>query len=304
MQVASKKKSRLDQDGSRLGDAMIILAMIVVCFVTIYPLYYVFILSISEPIYASTLRVYVLPKGLFFDTYKIIMRTNLLWRSYLNTIIYVVAQTGLTLLTSVLAGYVLTNKRFAGRKLVTVFLLIPMYFGGGMIPTYLLIAKLGLLNTYSALILPGAYSIWYIILTRTFFLSIPEEVRESARMDGANNFTTLFRIYLPLSKPIMAVIGIYCIVGVWNSWFSSNIYQSNEKIQPLQMFLRRVLVEQTVDMSKGMTADEAAMAAQKRLTSNQLKYAMIVFSTLPVLVVYPFLQKYFVKGVMLGSLKG
>ena len=228
----------------------------------------------------------------------------MLWRSYANTAVYVVSQTFLTILTSILAGYVLTNKRFVGRKAVTIFLLIPMYFSGGMIPSFILITKLGLYNTMMALILPGAYSIWYIILCRTFFMSIPEDVRDSARIDGANNYITLFRIYLPLSKPIIAVIAIYCIVGVWNSWFASNIYQSNEKIQPLQMFLRRVLVEQTVDMSKGMTADEAAMAAQKKLTSNQLKYAMIIFSTLPVLVVYPFLQKHFVKGVMLGSLKG
>lgn len=303
MQVVSKKR-KLDQDGSILGDMFVILAMIVICIITIYPLYYVLILSISEPAYASTMRVYFWPKGLFFDSYKIIMRTNLLWRSYANTIIYVVSQTLLTLLTSILAGYVLTNKRFVGRRAVTIFLLIPMYFSGGMIPSFILITRLGLYNTMMALILPGAYSIWYIILCRTFFMSIPEDVRDSARIDGASNYTTLFRIYLPLSKPILAVIGIYCIVGVWNSWFSSNIYQSNEQIQPLQMFLRRVLVEQTVDMSKGMTADEAAMAAQKKLTSNQLKYSMIIFSTLPVLVVYPFLQKHFVKGVMLGSLKG
>lgn len=266
-------------------------------------MYYVFILSISDPIEAASMRVYFYPKGMYFRAYAILATDMKMWRSYGYTIFYVVSTTILVLLTSITCAYPLTYKKLIGRKFIVTFLLVPMYFAGGLIPSFLLISKLGLYNTVWALIIPSSFNIWYIILTRTYFTSIPESLRESARIDGANNFTILFDIYTPLSKPILAVVSIYTIVNVWNSWFTSMVYQPDTTIQPLQMYLRRVLVEQTVDLSKLSMAEAEAMARLK-LSNNQLKYAMIIFTTLPVLFTYPFFQKYFVKGVMLGSLKG
>ena len=302
--MSKRSTSRINRDGTVVGDAILYAIMALVIFVTVYPVYYVIILSISDPLEAATMRVYLYPKGLYFGAYEIIASNPALWRSYAYTIFYVVSQTVLTLLTSVLIGYVLTVKKLIGRKYLVVYLLIPMYFGGGLIPTFILISNLGLLNTVWALVLPGSYSIWYMILVRSYFASLDEGLRESARMDGANHFTILFRIYLPLSKPILAVVAIYTIVGVWNAWFNSNVYQTDQTIQPLQMYLRRVLITQEVDMRAGMSQSEMESLARRQLTNNQLKYAMIAFTTIPVLLVYPFFQKYFVKGVMLGSLKG
>jgi len=285
------------------GDIAINLIMILICFITLYPMYYVFILSISDPVAAASMKVYLYPKGLYFRSYSILASDGNMWRSYGYTIFYVVANTLLVLLTCITCAYPLTSKKLVGRKFVVAFLLVPMYFGGGLIPSFLLISKLGLYNTVWALIIPSCFNVWYIILTRTFFAGIPESLRESARIDGANNFTILSRIYVPLSKPILAVVGIYTIVNVWNSWFPSMVYQPDTAIQPLQMYLRRVLIEQTVDLTKLSQAEAEAMARQK-LSNNQLKYSMIIFTTLPVIFTYPFFQKYFVKGVMLGSLKG
>lgn len=299
----SKSNKNTIRHNSGIGDFIIVLLMILVCFITLYPMYYVFILSISDPLQAATMQVYLLPKGLYFRAYTILAQDMNIWRSYGYTLLYVVSGTLLTLFTSATAAYSLTSPKLVGRKFLVVYLLIPMYFSGGLIPSFLLISKLGLYNTVWALILPSSFSIWYIILTRTYFASLPETLRESARIDGANNFTILARIYLPLAKPILAVVAIYTIVGIWNSWFNSMVYQPNTQIQPLQMYLRRVLIEQTVDLTK-LTAAEAEAMARLRLSNSQLKYSMIIFTTLPVLFAYPFFQKYFVKGVMLGSLKG
>lgn len=309
MSELTKKKlfhyrKALNQDGTLFGDIVIIISMVLVCFITIYPLWYVFILSISDPIHAATMQVYTIPKGLYFDTYALIAKKAELWRSYGYTILYVVSQTLLTLLTSLLMGYVLSTKKLFMRKFLVFYILIPMYFGGGLIPTFLLISRLGLYNTIWALILPGSYSIWYMILVRTYFTSLGESLRESARIDGAGHYTILFKIYIPLAKPILAVIAIYTVVGVWNSYFSSLVYQPNAAIQPLQMYLRSVLVTETVDMQAGMSATEMEALVRKQLSNNQIKHAMIMFTTLPVLFVYPWFQKHFVKGVMLGSLKG
>ncbi len=309
MSELTKKKlfhyrKALNQDGTLFGDIVIIISMVLVCFITIYPLWYVFILSISDPIHAATMQVYTIPKGLYFDTYALIAKKTELWRSYGYTILYVVSQTLLTLLTSLLMGYVLSTKKLFMRKFLVFYILIPMYFGGGLIPTFLLISRLGLYNTIWALILPGSYSIWYMILVRTYFTSLGESLRESARIDGAGHYTILFKIYIPLAKPILAVIAIYTVVGVWNSYFSSLVYQPNAAIQPLQMYLRSVLVTETVDMQAGMSATEMEALVRKQLSNNQIKHAMIMFTTLPVLFVYPWFQKHFVKGVMLGSLKG
>ena len=195
-------------------------------------------------------------------------------------------------------------RKLYGRKFVTFFLLIPMYVAGGIIPEFILMTKLGLYNTPWALILPGSYSIWYIILTRSYFHSIPESLRESAKLDGANSYRILWNVYLPTSKPILAVVALYTIIGVWNSWYHASIYITEHDWQPLQLYLRRILIEQTEQLGDSMNDAEALRRMQEsQISNNQMKYTVIIVSSLPMLIAYPFFQNYFVKGVMLGSLK-
>ena len=268
-------------------------------------MYYVLVLSLSAPREALTMSVYWWPKGFFLDSYTRILSDNQLWTSYRNTIIYCSSRAVLTLLTSVMAAYPLTVPHLFGRKFVTMFLLIPMYVTGGIIPEFILMTKLGLYNTPWALILPGSYSIWYIILVRSYFRTVPEALRESAKIDGANSYQILKDVFLPTSKPILAVVALYTIIGVWNSWYHASVYITDREWQPLQLFLRRVLVEQTEQLANTafVDAEAAERAQEQQISNNQLKYTIIIISSLPMLIAYPFFQKYFVQGVMLGSLK-
>lgn len=306
MTTAERTRRNANQikDGSAAATAVLYVFAVLICIITLYPMYYVVIKSISDPQIALTHPVLFYPQGLYFGSYSLILRDKDMWIAYGNTLIYVASTTILMILTSVTAAYPLVNNKLAGRKFLVAYLLIPMYFGGGMIPSFLLINRLGLYNTRLALIIPGAVGIWNIILTRTYFASLPGELSEAAFIDGANNYQVLFRIFIPLAKPIIAVIAIYTIVGVWNSWFGANIYQTNTKLHPLQMYLQRVLISQSVDLNKLKTKEEIEEAYQVALGAQQLKYAMIVFITLPILFIYPLFQKQFMKGIMLGSLKG
>ena len=299
----TKNPNRI-RDGSSAATAALYVLSIIICIVTLYPMYYVIIKSISDPQLTLTRPVILYPQGLYFGAYELIFRNKDMWIAYGNTLIYVTTTTILMIMTSVMAAYPLISKKLAGRKFVVAYLLIPMYFGGGLIPSFLLINSLGLYNTRLALIIPGAVGIWNIILTRTYFASIPGELSEAAYIDGASTYQVLFQIYVPLAKPIIAVIAIYTIVGVWNSWFGANIYQTKTELHPLQMYLQRVLISQSVDLNKLKTKEEIEQARQVALGAQQLKYALIVFITLPILCVYPLFQKQFMKGIMLGSLKG
>jgi len=296
-------KSNKISEGSRVATILIYCCIIAICFVTIYPMYYVLILSLSEPAAAMTMKVYTIPKGFSLDSYKVLVKDAEMWRAYLNTILYALSTTVLMVLTCVFAAYPLTSKKLRGRKFINTFLLIPMYFSGGMIPSFLLITQLGLYDNPLSMILPSCFSIWNIILVKAFFSGIPETLREAAKIDGANTYQILFQIYLPMSMPIIAVICVYTIVGVWNSWFNAMIYLPHTTWQPLQLYLRRVLVENTRSVAQFLDPAEAKMLALKQMSNAQMQYAMIIFSTLPILATYPFFQKYFVKGVTLGSLK-
>ena len=303
--ISTSNKVNRIRDRSPLSRAILYFVAALVAFITIYPMYYVLVLSLSAPREALTMRVYWWPKGFFLDSYTRILSDNQLWTSYRNTIIYCSSRAVLTLLTSVMAAYPLTVPHLFGRKFVTMFLLIPMYVTGGIIPEFILMTKLGLYNTPWSLILPGSYSIWYIILVRSYFRTVPEALRESAKIDGANSYQILKDVFLPTSKPILAVVALYTIIGVWNSWYHASVYITDREWQPLQLFLRRVLVEQTEQLSNLAFADAEAVerAQEQQISNNQLKYTIIIISSLPMLVAYPFFQKYFVQGVMLGSLK-
>ena len=299
-----KKNRNAIREGSRFADAAIYFIAAIVAFITLYPLYHVLILSLSEPEIAATMRVYWFPKGLYWGGYEKIFEDVRLWISYRNTLIYAGVEAVGMLFTCCTFAYALSWKKLRGRSWINAFILIPMYFSGGIIPLFLLMINFGLYNTPWALILPGCYSIWYIILVRSYFSSIPETLREAARIDGANHYQTLWSIYLPISKPILAVIALYTIVGVWNSWYHPALFLTDTNLQPLQLYLRRVLVEQTISFTEDFASAEMLVAYQEeKISNNQLKYTVIIVSTLPMIVAYPFFQRYFIKGVMLGSLK-
>ena len=283
-----------------LFDVIVLILSAGACFITIYPMWYVIIMSISDPVVAAGSGVTFWPSGFYLGSYQIILREMEFWLSARNSVLYVLVGLALMLVTTLLVAYPLTRPNLKGRKACVIFLLIPMYFSGGMIPSFILITKLGLYNTPWATILPGAYGIWNIILCKTYLQSIPHELAEAAYIDGAGNMQALTRIYLPLSKPVLAVISIYTIVGIWNSWFGAKLYQPNPAIQPVQLYLQKVLVEQSIDLSKmmeqNMTQEMIEAMTAKAMSARQLKYSMIVVVTLPIIMV--------VKGVMLGSLKG
>ena len=307
----SKRNPNKIKEGSSIATFLVHVLLIVLALICIYPIWYTFIISLSSPIVTRTLDVFLLPDTIYLGSYEQILSDTQVWYGYANTILYAATCCVGMLVTCAMTAYPLTSPLLVGKRIMVFFILIPMYFGGGLIPTFLWMNKLGLYDSRWAIILPGIVSMWYIVLVRTFFASIPEELRESARIDGANNYQILFNVYVPTSKPIMAVIAIYTIVAQWNSYFAAMVYLTTQNKQPLQLYLRRMLILQqqaaaAADGSSGQggTSEGAEEAMKMALSADQLKYTIIVVSTLPMLIVYPFLQKYFVKGVMVGSLKG
>ena len=307
----SKRNPNKIKEGSSVATFLVHVLLVILALICIYPIWYTFIISLSSPIVARTLDVFLLPDTIYLGSYEQTLADPLVWSGYANTILYAGSCCVGMLVTCAMTAYPLTSPLLVGKRIMVFFILIPMYFGGGLIPTFLWMNKLGLYDSRWAIILPGIVSMWYIVLVRTFFASIPEELRESARIDGANNYQILFNVYVPTSKPIMAVIAIYTIVAQWNSYFAAMVYLTTQSKQPLQLYLRRMLIlqqqaAQAADGSSGQggTSEGAEEAMKMALSADQLKYTIIVVSTLPMLIVYPFLQKYFVKGVMVGSLKG
>lgn len=297
------KRRKGIKEGNPVYTVLLYILAALTAVITLYPMYYVLILSLSEPQFAATMKVYTLPKGLNFDAYEMIIADTKMWRAYANTLLYVIPTTILMIVTSTLVAYGLNYRKLIGRKIINMYLLIPMYFSGGMIPSFLLITKLGLYDSPLSQIIPACFSIWNIILVKAYFKSIPESLSEAAKMDGAGVLQILTKIFIPLGKPIFAVVAVYTIVGVWNSWFNAMLYLPHTEWQPLQLYLRRVLVETQATITELMDAEVAKEAVRRQMSTVQLKYAMIIFSSLPVLCTYPFFQKYFVKGMVLGSLK-
>jgi putative aldouronate transport system permease protein len=273
--------------------------------IVLYPLIYIISASISNPQAVNSGEMWLFPKGFTMEGYKTILQNNSIWRGYLNTIYYTVLGTSINLIVTLPAAYALSRPDFYGHKTFTTFMLITMFVSGGLIPSYLLVKNLHMLNTVWALVLPGAVSVYNIVVTRTFFqTTIPREMEEAAIIDGCSDFKLFFKIILPLSTPIIAVMALF--YGVGNSYFSALIYLSDKSMYPLQMVLREILVLN--DMSStptgGMTAEMAELMYSKQQLAAIIKYGVMIVSTLPIIVVYPFLQKYFVKGMMVGSVKG
>ncbi|MCL6605960.1 MAG: carbohydrate ABC transporter permease [Paenibacillus sp.] len=290
------KPTRMDKVVLTINYVLLYLAVLLI----LVPLVYVVIASFMEP-------TALLNKGISFNLsdysvegYKLILSNEAMLRGFVNAVFYSSAFAFLTVAVSIFAGYSLSVDEFVGKKFFMTVFVFTMFFGGGLIPTFLVIKQLGMLNTVWAIIVPGAVSVWNIILARTFFKGIPRELNEAAKVDGATEMLIFFRIVLPLSKPIIFVLALYAFVGQWNSYFDAMIYLDNAKLYPLQLVLRSILVQNQID--PGMITDRTAMAEMKRL-SEIIKYASIVISSLPLIVMYPFFQKYFEKGVMVGSLK-
>ncbi|PIH60083.1 carbohydrate ABC transporter permease [Paenibacillus sp. LK1] len=292
----------VESRGDRIFNIVNHFLLIIITLIVIYPLVFVLSASFSDPQAVLRGEMFLWPKGINLHSYEKIFQNKDILRGYTNTLIYTSVGTLINLVMTILAAYPLSRKDFIGRNAIMALFVFTMFFSGGLIPTYLLIKNLGMLNTFWVMIIPNAVSIWNIIIMRTFFQqSIPNELHEAATIDGCSNIQTLTRIILPLSMPIIAVTILFYAVGHWNAFFNAMLYLSDKDKFPLQLILREILIQgQTNDMVKMST--ESAIKQQREVEG--IKYAVLVVANIPVLLLYPFLQRYFVKGVMIGAIKG
>lgn len=303
MPAPRKRENRIRQRWEdNVFDVISTLFLIICTVLVAYPLLYVVSASFSSTSAVMAGRVWIIPVEPSLAAYEAVFKNSMILTGYANSLLYTITGTAIIMALTLLSGFCLSRRDFFGRGVCSALLVFTMFFSGGLIPSYLLIKDLKMLNTIWALILPNAISAWYIILTRTFLQSsIPEDLYESASLDGCSIYGMLWYIALPLCGSIMAVVGLYSAVGIWNSYFDAFIYISEKSKYPLQVVLRNILILNQVDISAA--ADLRDMASRQGM-SNLLKYAIIVVSSAPLLLLYPFVQRYFVKGIMIGSLKG
>lgn len=304
MQKKSIPKKRSGSYADKIFDIVNVIIMIILIIVFAWPLWFVLIASISSPREVWLGNVLLFPKNITVLSYEKLLAYKNIWVGYGNTIFYTIVGTLMNLVLTVCCAYPLSRKDFMPRRILLLLFMFTMYFSGGMIPRYLIVNRLGLLNTRWAMIIPNVISVYNMVIVRTYFInSIPNELQEAAFLDGANSAQYLFKVVLPLSKPVLAVIGLYYGVEHWNDFYSALLYIYDESLLPLQSFLRDLLMTSklALDTSNGM--DATAIEAQAQLAET-LKYSTIIVAAIPILCVYPFIQKFFVKGVMIGSVKG
>jgi len=265
------------------------------------PLIYVILASFIDPVVLTNQGISFNPDHWTLEGYRRVFQDDMIVRGFINSFVYSTVFAAFSTLVCLLAAYPMSIPQFVGRKVFNTLFVITMFFGGGLMPTYLLISNMGLIDNPLALILPGAVNVWNIILARTYYKSIPNELHEAAMIDGATDVQYFFQILIPLCKPIIMVLVLYQFVGMWNSYFDAMIYLEDPSLQPLQLVIRSILVQNTPRPGMVSDAQNAAMMAK---IAEQLKYSTIVVSSLPLLIMYPFFQKYFEKGVMMGSVKG
>ncbi|MDQ1912684.1 carbohydrate ABC transporter permease [Paenibacillus sp. GD4] len=270
------------------------------CITVLYPFLHVLSVSLSTPSEAIRPGIHLYPKEFTFAAYEQALQTKGIWMGYYNTIFRTVVGTLLSLIVMTMGAYALSKKYLPHRGFYTMFIVITMFFSGGLIPTFLLIRGLGLYDSLWALIIPGLINTFYMLIMRNFFLGLPQELEDSAKMDGAHDFQILFRIVLPISKPILATISLWLAVHHWNEWFQGLIYIQDQSKLVLQIYLRRLIVESS-DLETKQLMDQAS---EQEVVAESVKAAVLMIATLPILVVYPFIQKYFVKGALIGSVKG
>jgi multiple sugar transport system permease protein/putative aldouronate transport system permease protein len=297
-----KRKKRLQANGERvfyfINDFILLAALLIVA----YPIIYVFSASFSSPSAVMSNKVILWPVEPTLQGYKAVFQEAKVWTGYANTVFYTVFGTCINLVLTIMCAYPLSRKDFVGRNFFMFVISFTMIFSGGMLPTYIVIKQLGMLNTRWAMLLPGAIGVWNVIITRTYYqTNISDELLDAAYLDGCDNLSFLWRIVVPLSAPITAVMVLFYAVGHWNTYFNAFIYLSNRKLFPLQLFLREILVMNQIQ--SGMTYDPEIAAAKQGL-ADLLKYSLIIVASLPIWCAYPFVQKHFVKGIMVGALKG
>lgn len=300
------KKNKI-RNGSVIADIIIYTLMAALSFLFLYPLYQVLVNSISDPgIVATKNGVMLWPKGVHFDAYRVVFANKNIWIGFKNTILYMVLGTCFQYLITVLTAYPLSIKNLTFKKPILIYFTISMYFGGGLIPYFILINNLGLMNSMWVLIIPAGVNVYNMIIMRTQFVNLPDELKEAAYIDGAGDGTILFRILLPLSTAVTAVLVLFTAVHYWNMWFDPMIYLTKREMYPLQSILREILIDNAAIGQAGRAGVQTKLNrnTDKAAVNALIKYATILVTTVPILVVYPFAQKYFVKGVMVGSLKG
>ena len=286
--------------GSLVFDICNVIILILLSFICLYPMLYVLFASMSNPAEISQNAGLLLwPKGFQLEAYKAVFQNDDIVSGYLNTLLYVIAGTSINMTLTVLGAYVLSRKDFKPRNFFMMYITITMFVSGGLVPSYLLVKNIGILNTRWAILLPTAINVFNLIMTRTYFLTIPDSLEEAAKIDGAGHWRILANVMLPLSTPILAVIGLYYMVGHWNSWFNAMIYLKDRDTWPLQLILREILI-----LNESGSMMENTFTIDKLPIAENIKYAVIIVATVPILCVYPFLQKYFAKGVMVGAIKG
>lgn len=269
----------------------------------IYPIYFIVIASVSEPARVYEGQVWFWPVGFTLDGYARLLTDITVWRGLGNSVLYTGLATALSVALVVSAGYVLSRKDLPGRRTITFLLVVTLFFDGGIIPKYLVVGDLGLLDTVGAMILPGAVAVWNVIIARAFFeSSLPDEIREAAQMDGASDFRFFFRIAVPLAKPLIALMIVIHLIWNWNGFFDALIYLNNPDLYPLQLVLRNILVQSDLSGSSNLSGDLASYEAAQRL-AELIKYSAIVFASIPLLLMVPFLQRFFTQGALLGAVK-
>ncbi len=297
-EIAPKRALR-DTVGDKIFYTINIIVLLILTLIVLYPVYFIVIASFSDPDAVLAGKVVLYPMNITFEGYSKILERTDIWRGYGNTILYTALTVVLSLLVTVPAGWALSRKTLPAKRLFMIYFIIPMFFGGGLIPFYNVVSSLGLVNTIWAVVLPSILSVWNLFMTKTFFeSSIPSSLIEAATIDGAGSFRIFGSIVLPLSKAIIAVMALYYAVGQWNSYFNAMIFLQDETLYPLQLVLKEILIA-----SESTTGGSGETILQQYRLANQLKYVSVIVSSVPVLCLYPFVQKYFAQGVMIGSLK-
>ena len=296
-----KNMWRKKSNGDKIFDIMLIIISIAIIIVIAYPLYFVIIASFSKPEAVLGGKLRFLPVGFNVESYKMVLSERKVWIGYRNTLLYTVLGTSINLLLTILAAYALSRKDMPWRTPLTFIISFTMLFGGGMIPVYMVVKNLGLTDTIWAMVIPNAIATYNLLVLKNYFQSsIPEELQEAAAIDGCSHFKTLTKVVLPLSAPIIAVIILFYAVGHWNAFFNAVLYLRNQELNPLQIILRDILLQNSLEAVGG---DMSGMY-EKVMQGETMKYALIIVASAPVIAMYPFVQKYFVKGIMVGAIKG
>lgn len=282
-------------------DAVVYAGVAFAFVITLYPFVFVLSMSISDPVAVVRREIFLLPKGFSLDAYRTVLNHPIVLRSYYNTIWYTGVGTTLNVVFTVMAAYPLSKRNFSARRVLMFLFVLTMFFSGGLIPMFVLVVKLGLYATRWAIVLPPLIVTFNLIICRTFFQTLPEDLFECARIEGAGEWRIVWKIVAPLSKPIIAVLVLFYAVDHWNSFFPALLYLPNADLQPISLYLRRVLIQASPEAVQQFETGEAGEGI---MTMVQIKFALMIVAVLPILLLYPFLQKYFVKGALIGALKG